>query len=101
MWRGLLGTFLSLLSRVHILRSLDAFVRSPGDQLELWSAHSTACPVLMMRGRHANRTVVQTPDVLLLARRNEDLEGVLRGEAERFRRDRGGGGATRGRGRGR
>ncbi|KAI9661369.1 MAG: hypothetical protein M1831_003102 [Alyxoria varia] len=42
--------------------------------------------------RHANRTTVQTPDVLLLARKNPDLEGVLKAEAETFRKARGGGG---------
>ncbi|KAF2143223.1 uncharacterized protein K452DRAFT_317415 [Aplosporella prunicola CBS 121167] len=44
--------------------------------------------------RHAGRAQVRTEDVLLLARRNEGLEGLLMGFVEELRKEEGGSGGA-------
>lgn len=55
-----------------------------------------------VENRHAGRATVTTDDVLLLARRNEGLEELLRGFVEDLRAEKGittGGARTKGKGR--
>ncbi|KAF2839547.1 hypothetical protein M501DRAFT_908239, partial [Patellaria atrata CBS 101060] len=51
----------------------------------VWTQIGSASRDLEMFAKHAGRATVATDDVLLLARRNEGLEALLRGFVEELR----------------
>lgn len=66
---------------------LDAFSENVAGDLESFSKYSYSVILLNARlifSRHASRSTISVDDVLLLARRNEGLEAVLRNSLERL-----------------
>ncbi|KAF2090203.1 hypothetical protein K490DRAFT_6232, partial [Saccharata proteae CBS 121410] len=80
----------------HCLTSnLNATPQFIGALTELVYAQiASAAKDLSTFARHAGRAQVKTEDVLLLARRNESLEVILRGYRDGWRAENGVGGGT-------
>ncbi|WPH04097.1 Hypothetical protein R9X50_00698200 [Acrodontium crateriforme] len=69
---------------VSLASDLNAAPRFIGALSELcWAQIVTAAQDVEAFAKHAGRSTVRLEDVLLLARRNEGLEEVLKDEAER------------------
>ncbi|KAF2668667.1 hypothetical protein BT63DRAFT_480056 [Microthyrium microscopicum] len=62
-----------------------------------WAQIETVAKDLECFAKHAGRTQISTDDVMLLARRNEGLESVMRTHLETLRAEKADGGARGGR----
>jgi centromere protein S len=64
----------------------------------VWSQIENTAKDLESFAKHAGRSQISTDDVMLLARRNEGLEALLKGHVDELRAAKGGA-ATKGKGR--